>query len=96
MRRAARKDENQDRIVKALRAVGVKVEILNQDDIPDLLVGFRFNLWLFEVKDGDKSPSRRKLRPGQQRFADRWAGYPIVKVETISDAFRALGIEVQG
>jgi len=96
MRRAARKDENQKSIVDALRKVGVKVEILNQEDIPDLLVGYRFNFWLFEVKDGDKPPSRRKLRPGQQKFAERWAGYPIVKVECLADAFRALGIEVTG
>jgi hypothetical protein len=95
MRRAARKDANQGEIVDGLRRAGVRVEILNQEDIPDLLVGYRFNFWLFEVKDGDKPPSRRKLRPGQQKFAERWAGYPIVKIESLDDAFSALGIKVQ-
>lgn len=91
MRRAARKDDNQAEIVKGLRKIGVKVEILNQDDIPDLLIGYRFHFWLFEIKDGKKAPSRRKLRPGQQRFAERWAGYPIAKIENLDEALRVIG-----
>lgn len=91
-----RKDANQDRIVEALEKVGVKVEILGGKGIPDLLVGYRFNFWLFELKDGDKKPSERKLRPGQQKFAEKFAGYPVVKVETLADAFKALGIKIHG
>lgn len=90
-----RKDANQQLIVNGLEKAGVKVEILGGKGIPDLLVGYRFNFWLFELKDGTQIPSRRRLRPGQQKFADKWAGYPIVKVETLADAFRALGIQIQ-
>ena len=91
----ARKDDNQTSIVKALRKAGFKVRILNQEDLPDLLVGHRFNFWLFEVKDGNKSPSRRKLRPGQQAFAEEFAGYPVCKIESLEDAFKVLGVKVQ-
>jgi len=88
-----RKDANQDRIVEGLEKVGVKVCILSGKGIPDLLVGYRCRLWLFELKDGNRKPSERRLRDAQQKFADEWDGYPIVKVETLADAFNALGIE---
>lgn len=95
VRQKARKDDNQTEIVNGLRAVGVKVHVLNQADIPDLLCGHRFNFYLMEIKDGKKSPSRRKLRPGQQRFAEEWAGYPIVKIESLEQAFMTLGIRAK-
>lgn len=95
MRRAARKDANHGLIVSALEKVGADVASINEKDLPDLLVGFRGVNYLLEIKDGAKSPSRRKLRPGQARFAQTWRGRPPVKVETIADAFRALGIEIQ-
>jgi len=81
--------------VDGLRKVGVKVHVLNQADVPDLLIGYRGgHLLLFEIKDGNKSPSRRKLRAGQQKFADEWQGYPIYKIESLADAYRTLGIKV--
>ena len=88
-----RKDANQDRIVQGLEAVGVKVEILGGKGIPDLLIGYRLRFLLFELKDGDKWPSQRKLRPGQQRFAVKWAGYPVYKIESLEDAYKTLGIK---
>ena len=95
MRYGARKDDNQKEIVDGLRAVGVKVHILNQAHIPDLLVGHRFNFYLMEIKNEKRKPSERKLRPGQQAFADEWAGYPICKVESLQDAFVTLGIRAK-
>jgi|SRR6185369_2072979 len=91
-----RKDANEKAIVSALEKIGVKVQKLGGKGIPDLLVGHRQRLVLFELKDGAKKPSARKLRPGQKEFAEKWAGYPIFKVETLADAFAALGIEVAG
>lgn len=95
MRYAARKDANATEIVNGLRAVGVKVRILNEKDIPDLLVGYRFNFVLMEIKDGSRKPSERKLRPGQQKFSDEWQGYPIYKIESLADAYRTLGITIR-
>ena len=92
MRRAARRDEGERLIIDGLRAVGVWVHSLNAKNIPDLLVGYRSRLILLEVKDGNKPPSRRKLRPGQRDLADQLKGFPVFKVESLDDAFRALGI----
>lgn len=88
-------DANQKTIVDGLRKLGVKVHILGGKGLPDLLIGHRFNFWLFELKDGDKTPSQRKLRPGQQKFADEWAGYPICKIESLEEACTALGIRIR-
>ena len=91
-----KKDGNQELIVSGLLKVGVKVLRLGGKNVPDLLVGYRQKLALLELKDGSRYPSQRRLRPGQQRFADEWQGYPVFKVESLADAFRCLGIEIQG
>ena len=55
---ARRVDDNQNEIVAALRACGATVRIINQGGgIPDLLVGYRGNTILIEVKDGAKVPA---------------------------------------
>lgn len=88
-----RKDANQDAIVEGLEKVGVLVQILGGKGVPDLLIGYRFNFWLFELKDSAKPKSQRKLRPGQLKFAEKFAGYPVVKIETLAEAYAALGIK---
>ena len=79
-RRAARIDENQPEIVKALRDIYCKVEILSTvgQGVPDLLVGDRGVNYLLEVKDGNKSPSRRKLTDDEQTWHDEWRGQVTV------------------
>jgi hypothetical protein len=87
-RRAAKIDANQGEIVKALRAIGCSVVSLAPlgNGCPDLLVGiFRRNL-LLEVKDGDKSESRRKLTPMEREFHETWKG----KVETVHNVDEAI------
>lgn len=91
MRRAARKDANAPHIVQALRGIGAKVHILDGKGIGDLLVGFRGELSVLELKDGNKPPSQRKLRPSQKKFHDDWQGYRIYKVESIEEALRVIG-----
>lgn len=89
-RRAARTDANQEDVVEAFRAFGCTVLVLSMvgDGCPDLLVGITgpdvpFNL-LVEVKDGMKSPSRRKLTKDQVKFLSSWRGAYAV-VETLDD-----------
>jgi hypothetical protein len=53
-------------------------------------------LSLLELKDGAKKPSERKLRPGQQKFAEKFAGCPVYKVESLKHAYEVLGIKVKG
>lgn len=91
MRRAARVDDNQDQIVKALRAIGATVRVVTQGNgLPDLLVGYRGQTVLMEVKDGKKPPSARKLTEAEQKFFDEWRGGLLVVVESIDDAIDAL------
>jgi Holliday junction resolvase len=50
MRKAGKKDLNQAAIVAALRAIGCEVLILNQEGVPDLLVGRKGKWVVIEVK----------------------------------------------
>lgn len=82
MRQRARIDQNHIAIVKALRQVGCSVKSLAAlgKGYPDLLVGRAGKNYLFEVKDGDKAPSRRRLTADEQRFRDLWSGqYAVVE-----------------
>jgi hypothetical protein len=91
MRRAARVDENQGLIVKALRACGATVRIITQGDgIPDLLVGYRGHTILMEVKDGNKPPSARQLTTAEQIFFDQWTGGKLFIVNSVEEALDVL------
>jgi Holliday junction resolvase len=93
-RRAAKVDANHAQVVSALQAAGAKVLSLAAvgDGVPDLLVGFRATLLLIEVKDGDKSPSRRGLTEKQKTFHAEWAGLPLSIAYGPDDALRAIGV----
>ncbi len=91
MRRANRIDDNQNDIVAALRKAGATVRVISQGDgIPDLLVGFRGETILFEVKDGNKPPSARQLTPAEQKFFNEWEGGLCVIVKSVEDALEML------
>jgi len=64
--RAAKVDSNQPEIVKALRKIGASVLITSQlKNAFDILVGYRDQLFIIEIKDGTLPPSKRKLSPGR-------------------------------
>lgn len=99
MRRAAKVDENQPEIVKALRDAGCGVldtSALGRG-VPDLLVhpptfpACRMPVFL-EIKDGKKPPSARKLTPDQKEFHAKWKGWIFV-VTTVEEALAAVGIK---
>lgn len=93
-RRAAKVDRNQAEIVGALRAVGASVEPLHTvgKGCPDLLVGFRGQNWLIEVKDGLAPNSAQKLNDRQVVWHRDWRGQAVV-VNNAEDAIRAIGVE---
>jgi hypothetical protein len=80
-------DDNQGEIVSALRKVGARVQSLAAvgGGVPDLLVGFRGNIYLMEVKDGAKPPSAQKLTEAQERWHWEWRGMVHI-VRSIDDA----------
>lgn len=88
---AKRIDANQTSIVQALRDHGAFVRVVSQGDgIPDLLVAYKGVTALLEVKDGDKSPSHRKLTPAEQKFFDEWTGGLLVIVNDVEEALDVL------
>ena len=93
MRRSAKIDANQNDIVNALRRAGATVQSLaaNGQGVPDLLVGFKGQTFLFEVKDGAKPASARKLTPDQVEWHKAWRGGPLVVVESAEQALSVIG-----
>lgn len=94
MRRAARVDANQREIVAALTRIGCSVFSTAgvADGFPDLVVGRANKTLLLEVKNGDKSPSRQRLRVSQEKFRDWWRGHyavvstPEEAIDVVSEA----------
>ena len=88
MRKIAKVDSNQSEIVKELRAVGAKVQHLHQvgSGCPDILCGFRGDLYLMELKDAGG-----KLTPDERDFHREWADFYVGVIRTAEDALRFIG-----
>jgi hypothetical protein len=95
MRTRAKIDANQNEIVDALRAVGCSVQSLAGvgKGVPDTLVysPFRRCLLLFELKDGNKPPSRRQRTPAQLTWHAEWKG-PVYVINSIAEALAEAGM----
>lgn len=85
MRRAARTDSNHAAITGCFRACGALVTSLaaHGEGLPDLLIQHQGKLYLVEVKDGSKPPSKRKLTPAQKEFHAIWIVHIITCVEDV-------------
>jgi len=90
MRRAARRDANERRVIDALRTCGAYVKQINDEGLADLLIFYRGHTLIFEVKDGDKPPSARALTPAEQKFHDEWPGKNLYIVTSEHDALDIL------
>lgn len=94
MKRFSRKaDDNQATIVAALREQGCFVQPMSAvgQGVPDLLVGYQGYWNVLEVKDGDKTISKRKLTVAQQDWLLRVQNRaPVYVVETVEDAIEAI------
>jgi Holliday junction resolvase len=90
-RRAARVDANQNEIVTMLRKMGYSVAITSDcgKGFPDIVVGRSGKNYLFEIKDGNKVPSKQKLTDLEQQFADTWKGQYNV-ITCLDDAIKIL------
>jgi soluble P-type ATPase len=88
VRTASRIDHNQPEIVRVLRQLGARVQVLSMvgHGVPDLLILHRGKLALVELKDGSKSASRRKLTPDEQLWHEEWADAPLYVVATVDEA----------
>lgn len=88
-RRAARIDENQPAIVKALESAGALVLSLAAvgKGCADLLVYRAGRFYLLEVKNPAKPKGDRALTPDQVKWHARW---PVTVVETPEAALVAI------
>jgi hypothetical protein len=59
---------------------------------PDLLVGYKGQTLLFEVKDGFKPPSARLLTEDQLRWHGVWKGGALAVVDSPDAALRMIGV----
>lgn len=86
MRRAAKVDENQSLIVKALRAIGAAVYPLHRvgGGCPDLLVHGKQRTFLMEIKTRGET-----INKAQAEFIAKWPG-EIHIVYTPEEAIRAV------
>jgi hypothetical protein len=84
-RRAARRDENEPPIRKAVEALGATWQPLSISGGPDALVGFRGENLLVEVKQ-----PKGKLRPSQEAWHARWRGAAVIVARTPAEAVAAL------
>lgn len=92
MRLKSRVDKNQQEVARALRRVGASVQFTHTvgGGCPDLMVGFRGQTYLLEVKDGDKPKWARVLTEDQKRWHQKWRGHAAV-VENVEEALKAIG-----
>lgn len=84
---AKRIDSNQTAIVKAIRSFGASVQILSDvgKGCPDLLIGYQGMNFLFELKDGGKCPSKRRLTDAERHFHETWVGQVVI-INSIEEA----------
>lgn len=82
-----RVDSNQAEIVNALRKMGVSVMIMSDlgKGCPDIAVGVSGRNYFFELKDGRKCPSQRKLTDYEEKFHAEWKGHVCI-IESTSQA----------
>jgi hypothetical protein len=85
-RYGAKRDDNEPKIIQALEAVGASVQRLSEQGCPDILVGYRRQTYLLEIKKG-----KGKLNDGQALWHRLWRGLPVGVVYTVEDALRAIG-----
>ena len=92
--RAAKIDANQEAVVTALRAAGATVQSLANvgKGVPDLLVGYKGQTLLMEVKDGFKAPSARLLTEDQLKWHGAWKGGALAVVDSPDAALRMIGV----
>jgi hypothetical protein len=86
MRYAARIDENQSAIIKALRDAGAYVWIIG---LPvDILVGYKQHTFLMEIKVN----SKKKLTKLQTDFFEKWNGGTLCRVDSPEAAMRVIAM----
>jgi len=91
--KAKRVDSNQKQIVTHLRQLGITVLHLHTvgKGCPDILLGYKNQNFLVELKDGNKSASKKKLTEDEREFFLEWKGQ-VNKCESLEDILKIIGL----
>jgi hypothetical protein len=86
---AKKKDDNHNEIETEFKRLGCGVKDVH--DLPnfvDIIICYKGQTVMVEIKDGAKPPSARKLTSGEKRFSDEWIakGGKWACIETIEQA----------
>ena len=92
-RHARRVDNNQNEIVAELRQIGASVIDLSAvgGGVCDLLVGYRRQTYLMEIKNLETDYGKRGLNKNQKDLADEWRGSVIHVVYSKDEALKIIG-----
>lgn len=100
MRRRGRTDSNQVMIVEAFRNFGAEVTVTSNvgEGFVDIVVSYRGEWFMIEIKDGDKCKSAQKLTPEEIAWHKKQkavvyiiaTAQDVINLLTDSDGFRAL------
>ena len=92
-RYAKRTDENHKQVVEELRASLPEATVFDASGagrvFPDLVVGFKRRNYLFEIKNGNHVPSRRRLTAAQVGMHGNWQGQVAI-VHSAADILAAI------
>jgi hypothetical protein len=91
---ACKVDANHKEIVDALKTIGASIIDASRlgKGMPDLIVGFRGQTVLMEVKNPKTQYGRKGLNENQRKWAESWAGGPLAIVDGPDAALRVLGV----
>ncbi len=91
MHSKGRVDDNQGTIVEALRRIGAEVNITSNlgGGFPDIVVSFRDMWFMIEIKDGDKTKSKKLLTPQELDWHMKQKA-PVYIVESATEAIDIL------
>jgi len=86
----AKVDYNQCDITLALRKLGASVCLIHTvgNGCPDMVVGYRGENFLLELKDGSKPKNKQRLTRDEERWHEKWKG----QVAVVKDIYEAIKV----
>jgi hypothetical protein len=84
------RDANEAEIVRDLLSAGATVVLLEPSvpGLPDLMIGYRKQTFLQEVKN---PAGRNRVDPAQCKFHRLWRGHPVEIVRDSTESLRHIG-----
>jgi len=91
---ACKVDANHKEIVDAMKELGASIIDTSRlgKGMPDVIVGFRGQTILMEIKNPKTQYGRKGLNENQRKWAEGWSGGPLSIVDGVDAALRALGV----